>query len=188
MSPKVKFSKEDIRKVALTIALADGLKAITARKVADVLGCSVAPIYVNYASIDNLIADVVEYIFAQSNQLTKEAKGSHVFEQMGYASLFFAKQYPQLFRDLVLEPNNYIASYNQVEEDLVALMRKDETTSLLDDDQRRRLLFQMRTFQLGLSTMMANQMMPSWLSDEEAEEMMIDVGNQLLAMIQKESI
>ena len=107
---------------------------------------------------------------------------------MGYASLFFAKQYPQLFRDLVLEPNNYMASYNQVEEDLVALMREDETTSLLDDDQRRRLLFQMRTFQLGISTMMANQMMPSWLSDEEAEEMMIDVGNQLLAMIQKESI
>lgn len=186
MSPKVKFSKEDIRKVALNIAQQEGLKAITARKVADVLGCSVAPIYVNYSSIDDLISDVVKDIFALTSDMVRNSKGTTAFERVGHASLSFAQQYPQLFREFILQPNEYMASYDQVEEGLLDIMRKDSVTSALSDQQQRILLFQMRTFQLGLSTMIANQMIPSWLSVNQAEDMMINIGNQFLSMILKE--
>ena len=60
MPPKTKYNKEDIVDAAFEIAKEEGFSGITARSVANRLHCSVAPIYVNFATIDDLITDVVE--------------------------------------------------------------------------------------------------------------------------------
>lgn len=54
MPPKNKFSKEQISEAAFAIAENEGIDRITIRKVADRLGSSIAPIYVNFTDVEAL--------------------------------------------------------------------------------------------------------------------------------------
>jgi|GEM_PF-5552282 len=52
MPPKTRFRKEEIVDAAFAIAREKGFEEISARNVAKRLGSSVAPIYVNFANIE----------------------------------------------------------------------------------------------------------------------------------------
>ncbi len=180
MPPKPKFNKESIVEAAYELAKEKGLSAITARSVANRLGCSVAPIYVNFATIDDLTAAVVRRVFTITDELVAKYKGANLFENMGKASLAFARAYPVLFRELTMEPNPYMASYETVENSILEALAEEESMRGLTLDERRRLLFKMRVFQLGLSAMVANGHLPAWLDDRQVEELFLEVGDELL--------
>jgi len=74
MSPKTKFDKKAIVDAALEIAKEKGLKKITARSVAKQLKSSVAPIYVNFDSVDELIEAVVQRFFLYQKSTLKNKK------------------------------------------------------------------------------------------------------------------
>ena len=63
MPPKPKFSKQEIVNAAFDIAKNEGLDAITIRKVAHKLGSSIAPIYVNFDNVEQLVQAVVTKTF-----------------------------------------------------------------------------------------------------------------------------
>ena len=180
MPPKPKFNKESIVEAAYELAKEKGLSAITARSVANRLGCSVAPIYVNFATIDDLTAAVVRRVFTITDELVAKYKGANLFENMGKASLAFARAYPVLFRELTMEPNPYMASYETVENSILEALAAEESMRGLTLDERRRLLFKMRVFQLGLSAMVANGHLPVWLDGRQVEELFLEVGDELL--------
>ena len=54
MGPKVKFTREQIIDAAFEIARTEGIDSITMRKIAEKMGSSVAPIYVNFNNVDEL--------------------------------------------------------------------------------------------------------------------------------------
>lgn len=180
MSPKTQFDKDAIIKAALELAKENGISSITTRNVANRLGSSVAPIYVNFKTIEDLIAAVVNQVFELSNAFISKQTSSSIFVNIGKASLDFAKEYPVLFRELILEPNPYIASYDSLEKQLLESMSEDESMIHLSDNQRRRMLLKMRVFQIGLSSMIANGNIPSWLSEKESEELLLEVGEELI--------
>jgi AcrR family transcriptional regulator len=180
MSPKTKFNKEDIVEAAFEIAREKGFSGITARSVAKRLHCSVAPIYVNFETIEGLIAAVVERVFAVSDKLLSEQKGPNLFENIGKASLTFAQEYPVLFRELVMKPNQYMASYETVENTMVEALAEDEAMRGWTIDERKHLFLKMRIFQMGLSVMVANGQVPSWLDDKAAEALLLEMGEDLL--------
>jgi AcrR family transcriptional regulator len=181
MPPATRFNKEAIVDAAFTLAREKGLSGISARVVAKALGCSVAPIYECFATMEELRAAVVQRVFALSDQLLSCQKGPHLFENIGRASLAFAREHPALFRELVLEPNPYMASYDQVEEIMLSALAQDETLASWSAPDRRRLFLKMRIFQLGLSAMTANGHLPSWLDEQEAEQLLIEAGDELIA-------
>ncbi len=180
MPPKPKFNKETIVEAAYEIALEKGLSAITARSVANRLGSSVAPIYVNFVTIEDLTTAVVGRVFTITDELVAKYKGSNLFENMGKASLEFARAYPVLFRELTMEPNPYMASYDTVEDSILEGLVEDESMRGLPLGERRRLLFKMRVFQLGLAAMVANGHLPAWLEDSQVEEIFLEVGDEFL--------
>lgn len=182
MPPKPKFNKESIVEAAYEIAKEKGLAAITARRVANRLGCSVAPIYVNFATLDDLTEAVVRRVFTFTEELVAKHKGANLFENMGKASLAFAREYPVLFRELTMEPNPYMASYETVENSILEALAAEESMRGLSLDERRRLLLKMRVFQMGLSAMVANGHLPAWLDDRQAEELLMEVGDELLSI------
>jgi len=51
-------------------------------------------------------------------------------------------------------------------------------------DERKRLFLKMRIFQLGLSVMVANGHVPSWLDDEAVEALFFEVGEELVVVQQ----
>ena len=184
MPPKTKFNKENIIEATFEIAKENGFSAITTRSVAQRLNSSVAPIYVNFQTIENLIGAVVQRVFAISNELMAKQTGPNIFENIGKASLEFARDYPALFRELTMQPNQYMASYETVEKTMLEAMAEDETIREWTMDERKRLFFKMRVFQMGLSAMVVNGHIPSWLNEKDVEDLLMETGKELL-LVQK---
>ncbi len=180
MPPKNKFTREEIVEAAFEIAKEEGFSKITARSVASRLNSSVAPIYVNFNTIEELTRAVVQRVFVLSEELTTKQKGQNLFENIGRASLEFARDYPVLFRDLVLKPNPYMSSYENTERVMVEALKENEEMKDWTMEERRRLFLKMRIFQLGLSAMVANGHVPSWLDEKESEKLLLETGDQLL--------
>lgn len=180
MAPKTKYTKDEIVDAAFEIATTDGFDGITARSVAARLGCSVAPIYVNFSTIEELVSAVTERITALSTQLTEQQTGRDLFEKIGKASLAFARKYPVLFREIALKPNPHIASFEPIHEQMVDAFAEDETMRELTREERKRLFLKMQVFQTGLSVMIANNLAPVSLGEKEAEELLIETGEELL--------
>jgi len=180
MPPKTRFERSDIVEAAFGIARDEGLEAVKARRVADKLGSSVAPIYNNFETIDELVRAVVEHVLAISRSILAEQQGDSVFENIGRASLVFARRYPMLVRDLVLKPNPWIASNEQQDHTLVEMMAEDPALADWSQAERRRLLLQMRAFQMGLTLMTANQQIPSWAADIDLEQLLMQTSTSLV--------
>lgn len=180
MPPKTKFDKNAIVDAALEIAKEKGFSGITARSVANRLNSSVAPIYVNFATVDDLVEAVVQRVFAISEELLTKQKGKSIFENIGKASLDFAREYPVLFQELSIHPNPYMASYETIENTMLEAMAEDETMRGWTLEERRRLLLKMRVFQMGLSAMVANGHVPSWLDNQEFDQLLMEVGDDVL--------
>lgn len=157
MGPKNKYSKELIIDAAFEIARIEGIDNITMKKIAQRLGSSVAPIYVNFKNINELIDALIEKIIGVSQQLLVEENTGNPFYDMGVASLRFAMEYSELFRDLVLKKNLYLKSYDEkMIPSLVKEMEKDPELEGFTADELKNILLKMRIIQLGLSTMVAN--------------------------------
>ncbi len=180
MNPKTRYEKQEIVDAAFEIAREEGFSAITARGVADRLGCSVAPIYVNFETIDDLTEAVVQRVFALSQEMLAGQQGPSAFENIGRASLAFAREYPVLCRELILSPNPYLASYETVEAAVIGSMAEDPSMRDWTLEERRRLFLKMRAFQIGLTAMLANGYVPSWIDSQELEELLMEVGSDLL--------
>jgi hypothetical protein len=127
---------------------------------------------------------VVERVFALSDELLKKQDGSDLFENVGKASLVFAREYPVFFRELVMQKNPYVASYETVQDSMIEALVEDENLRCLTYDERKRLLLKMRIFQTGISVMAANGNLPSWLDDKAAEELLLETGEDLLRIQQ----
>jgi AcrR family transcriptional regulator len=184
MPPTTRYDRDTIVEAAFEIAKESGFSAISTRAVAKRLGCSVAPIYQNFATVDELLAAVVERVMAMSGELLAAQTGPNPFENMGRASLAFARDYPELFREMALEPNDYMTAHEQIEDAMVDVMAGDPELAGWTDSARRRLLLKMRVFQLGLSAMVANDHLPSWMDEKAAEELLLETGDEIAAGMQ----
>lgn len=181
MPPTTKYDREAIVEAAFEIAKEGGFSAISTRAVAKRLGCSVAPIYQNFATVEELITAVVERVSAMSGELLAAQTGPNPFENMGKASLAFAREYPALFREMALEPNDYLTPHEQIEDAMAGVMASDPELADWTDAARRRLFLKMRVFQLGLSAMVANGHLPSWMDEKAAEELLLETGEEIAA-------
>jgi AcrR family transcriptional regulator len=170
MGPKTKFSKEQIIDAAFEIAKAEGIDNITMRKIAEKMGSSVAPIYVNFKNIDELTEALVEKIVGISQQLLSEESTGKPFYDVGRSSLRFAMEYSVLFRDLVMKNNGYMKEYDEkMIPVLLKEMQKDPELEGLSEGELKTVLLKMKVFQLGLSVMAANDLLPK---DYEVQDLM----------------
>ena len=106
LGPKTKFTREQIIDAAFDIAKSEGIDSITMRKIAEKMGSSVAPIYVNFKNVDELNEALIEKIISISRQLLLEENTGNPFRDIGMASLRFAMEYSVIFRDMVIKAVN----------------------------------------------------------------------------------
>jgi len=166
MAPKNKFTKEEIINAAFDIAKVEGLDAITVRKVAQKLNSSIAPIYVNFNDMDELIQEVVRKAFDVANEILEQQNSGQPFRDIGIASLRFAKEYSVLYRDLIMSNNPHMKYENKDIDLVMEQMAKDPVLEGFSSEELTTILFKMQVFQTGLSVMAANGLLPNELSDE----------------------
>ena|SRR5690625_2545290 len=181
MPPKNKFSKEEIIDAAFHIADTEGIDSMTIRKVADQLGSSIAPIYVNFKDVEELKSAVVKKVADVSRHMLNEQNTGNPFSDIGFASLRFANEHSILFRDFVMKQNDYLLDYDQeMGAELLDQMKKDPELEGFTDEELTTILFKMRAFQMGLSVMVANGLLPEKLDMEKMKEMLDSVAEDVV--------
>lgn len=182
MAPKKKFSKEEIVEAAFEIARTEGIAQITIRKVAQNLGSSIAPIYVNFADIEELKRAVFAQIHELSNQMLMTQYHPNPFLNIGIASLKFAREYNVLFRELVISDNSaYISEVKQDSGLFLEQMRRDPELAGFTDEELSAIFLKMQVFQLGLSVMEMNGQLSEQFGEEKQIALMESVGQDVIA-------
>lgn len=105
MPPKAKFTKQQIVDAAFKIANKEGFESITIRKVADTLGASIAPIYVNFKNLDELKYALAEKITELIQSIIFSTSTHDPFLDIGAGNIRIAMEYTQLYKDYHLNPN-----------------------------------------------------------------------------------
>src|SRR5699024_11678536 len=93
---------------SLNITKEKRINEITIRKVAKQFGSSIAPIYLNFKDVEELIQEVINYTMEIAKNLILEQNSGHPFRDIGIGSIKFAKQYSVLYRDLMMKNNPYM--------------------------------------------------------------------------------
>ena len=181
MGPKVKFTKEQIIDAAFEIAKTEGIDGITMRKIAEQMGSSVAPIYVNFKNVDELNEALIERIISVSQQLLSEESSGNPFHDIGRASLRFASEYSTIFRDLVMTNNSRIKVYDEkIIPALIEQMKKDPELEGFTVDELKTILLKMKIFQLGLSVMVANGLLPKDYEIQDLMDLLSSAANDVI--------
>lgn len=180
MAPKPKFTKQDIILAAFDIARAEGLDSVSIRKVADRLGCSIAPIYVNFADAEELLQRVVEHTLHVAKQMITGQRTGQPFRDIGMASLRFAREFPLLYRDLIMKNNPYMKHNEEQLNEVVELMKEDPGLAGFSGEELRALLIKMQTFQTGLSVMVANDLFTTSVNEEQVMAMMNEAAEDFI--------
>lgn len=181
MAPKKKFSKEQITEAAFEIARVEGIENITIRKVAEKAGCSIAPIYVNFADVDALKQAIIHKINDISQQMLKTQYSENPFLNIGIASLKFAKEYSVIFKDLIMNNPTYLKEVQPEMGNLFEQMKQVPELEGFTDEELMSVLFKMQVFQLGLSVMDINGLLPQDFNEEKLIELMESMGNDVIA-------
>lgn len=180
MAPKTKFSREELVEAAFVIAKTEGVDQITVRKVADQIGSSVAPIYVNFSTIDELKEAVLEKIQIIANEMLQTSFSSDSFLNIGIASLKFAREYPVLFNDLILNQTN-LKKAQPHNGGMVEQLGTSSHMEGLTEAERMDIFFKMQIFQLGLSVMDVNGFLPKEYNETKLIALLESAGQDMIA-------
>lgn len=106
MPPKFKFKREEIVEAAVNLTRRGGVDAVTARGIAGELGVSTQPIFTCFKNMEGAKEEV--RIYAEKlchNYLEKGVEATIPFFGFGMAYIRFAKEEPELYKMLFINPD-----------------------------------------------------------------------------------
>lgn len=179
MPPKILFSKDEIIESAFRIANEEGINHITVRKVADILGCSVAPIYVNFKTIQELIESVVRKCCELHFQYVTTPYSNLAFLNMGIGTIKFANDHAILYYDMIMNKELVASVSTKSQAKIIEIMRTDSVFKQLTDFDLENILWKMQIFTHGLANILATKVMGD-VSLQEAIDLLVGMGNDVI--------
>jgi AcrR family transcriptional regulator len=179
MARKTTFRREDVERAAMALLEAEGVKAVTARRVAEAMGASTAPVYSNYASMEELIRVLLSRAGDVIVDYCRRPWTEDLFLNMGVGFVRFSIDHPQLFRALYLDsPTARAAEDRHVFETLRHDLDRHPGLGPLPADHKDELLFQASIYTLGIATTVTTGM---WADPdlEVVEKWLRSVGGAL---------
>lgn len=152
MPPKVIFTKNDVVAQALQVVREEGLNSLSARKIAQKMGSSTAPVYQWFNSMDELLEPVMVKIKSIAMEyMAKKYTGRH-FLNIGMGFAIFARDERELFKAFHLENKTHRHLIDEMFVELREDMLRDPRFAEMPAQDRGKLLDKMWTFTFGLST------------------------------------
>ncbi|MBI9098623.1 MAG: TetR family transcriptional regulator [Spirochaetaceae bacterium] len=183
MPPKAQFSKQQILDTALKISIESGISTLTVRKLAEKLGCSVAPIYVNFENSEALVQAVMDMIRELSWKYATKSYTDIGFFNIGIGQILFVKDYPLLYMDLLNNDPHCMTMSDEQAKQMIDIMEKDDMLQGLSREQNSDLLLKMSIFTMGLCLTMTKdeQVLPLEkilsLLEETAHQFIVSLKN-----------
>jgi len=178
MARKTVFTRDDVVEAAVGILETEGLAAVTARKVADAMGASTAPVYSNFASMEDLLAAVMDRGADLIVAYCRKPRTEDRFLDMGVGFVHFAHEHPQFFRALYLDSAWGGRTEERIYAALLADLASHPVFGALPAGHRTELLFQASVYTLGISTSLVSGLWPD-PDLELAESWLRSVGGLL---------
>lgn len=180
MVRKTVFTREDVVKAGLAVMEKDGVENLSARRVAEQLGASTAPVYSNFANMDDLVVEVKKAAVELILELTHRQVTANPFLNMGAGVLEFARSHPLLYSALFHQPNVECAAGPGVMKNLLERMALLPDLEQLKPVERIVLLRKMAFFTHGLATEVCNGLPPE-IKFEDLLNLLDEVGGAILA-------
>jgi len=166
MVRKTVYTREDVVAAGLAVVEKDGVTQFSARRVADELGSSTAPVYSNFENMDELAVAVNQAVVDMLLELTEEKHTEDPFLNMGVGVLEFARRRPLLYSALFLHSKDDCPAGPRVMETLLERMACLPELDRLQPVERILLLRKVSIFTHGLATMICNGMADEFSWDE----------------------
>lgn len=156
MPPKIKITREAILTAALDIVRQAGPGALNARAVARALGCSTQPVFSNYATMEELLADVLRAADqCYQSRLHREMAGAALpYKASGQAYIRFAREEPELFKLLFMRDRTG-ENIPQGADEIRDLVQLIQTNVGLDQENAYYFHLEMWIVVHGIATMVA---------------------------------
>ena len=151
MVRRLLFQRGDVVAAALAVVRESGLANLSARRVARRLGASTAPVYSNFASMDELAGAVKLAIAERVLAETEIPRSGEPFLDMGAGVLEFARGNPELYMAVFMTGTGSGDAAGRVMEVLLERMSRLEKLAGLDPVERVILLRKMAIFTHGLA-------------------------------------
>jgi len=179
MPPKIKYTRDEVIKAAVSVVEEKGLDSLTARRVAVGLGSSVAPVYSYFATMDELALCVIRETQRTLLEYTSRLYTDRVFLNMGTGVAMFAFEYPLLYKALMLEGDSFSDIVREFVSTLESELIKDSRFTSLSDSERSVLLRKMWTFTHGLAALIAAGLIKDCNQDYIIKTL-LDVGTDVI--------
>ena len=179
--PKIKFTKKDIIKATYEIMKQEGIKNISARKIASKFKGSTAPIYANFSTIEELKDEIIrlaeeklnEYLNAIYTDKT-EVERKILNNAIGF--VVFARAEPDLYRALFLAGSKGFKAL--FEETITKLLTKEELLKSfpqLPEEEAKLSVLRLWYFLYGYATLVCtNAIMDQ--TNEVIENRILDIA------------
>ena len=110
MAPRIRYTKEQMTDVALSLVRREGAAALTARALAEELDTSTQPVFTCFGSMDEAKREVKSAAQSLFREYIKKGLAADVpFFGVGMQYIAFAKDEPQLYRLLFLNGDGGIS-------------------------------------------------------------------------------
>lgn len=180
MPPKVKITKEDIINTALGLVREKGSDAVNARAIAAALNCSTQPVFSNFATMDELLKEIVAAAYEIYLDFIKreEQSGKYPrYKAFGIAYIRFAEKEKELFKLLFMRDRQ--GEVSSPSSDFTASVEMIMEANSFTREKAELIHLEMWSCVHGIGTMLATSFLI--LDDELISEMMTDIYQGIIA-------
>lgn len=191
MPPKKVFSREDVVRAAFEVVqqvgIDQGLKILSARRVAERLGASTAPVYSYFDSMAELGQEVVRNARKLYLQYVNRSYTDQPILNMAIGTVLFAREQRELFlRSMFFEKDEIQDIARTQQAAFQKEIARDRTLAGLSRAQVENIILQMRIFTQGLATLVCFDLMGD-ISRQAIDETLSGAASAFIESARRES-
>ena len=174
MPPKIKTDRDSIISAAFEVAKNEGIIAITAQSVSAVLNTSVAPIFREFQTVEELRAATAEKIIGFHTQyIQNHSSTNSEILAYGIAYIHFAKEYPYLF-ETIMQPGQpgHTTMNEKMSSSLAFVVNSVCSQCALSFEQAKEVFFNIWIYTHGLASLVYKGSLT--LTEDEEKKMLIN--------------
>jgi AcrR family transcriptional regulator len=186
MSPKeISYTRDQIVQAAFDIVKQAGRSALSARRIAERLGSSTAPVYSYFSSMQQLEQAVEERVHDLLSEYSTRSYTPRADLNIGVGVVLFARDHPRLFTSYHIEGGKSADTEEKISEHMLQLMRKFPLYERISDEDMRSLFSKLKIFSHGLGLLACSKRLP-YDDDDYIIYMFWELGEELIdATLQK---
>ncbi|MFL8712268.1 hypothetical protein Q3304_15935 [Clostridioides sp. GD02377] len=192
MPPKIKTDRDAIINAGFEVAKNEGVTVITAQKVALVLDTSVAPIFREFQTVEDLRVSVEEKIHTFHTQYISDYPSQYIgdyslddsaFLTYGLGYINFAKEYPNLFEAIMQHSTINYNLNEQESKQLDFVVNSAASEGSLSFEQAKELFYNIWIYTHGIACLVYKGSLI--LTVEEEKQLLITAFNAFITKYKK---